>query len=78
MCLIRGSQSRSPWRYVTHSARRLFGEVKFETSVSTFNRPSGTFQFSFRGPALCFAACRAVYNRASGADGKKALSRPLS
>ena len=32
---------------------------------STFNRPSGTFNFRSRVPALRFAACRANYNRAS-------------
>src|SRR6185437_7767317 len=61
-------------------ARHLYGGVKTSpfhpgTCISTFNRPSGTFQFSFRvpfvphgEPALCFAACRANYNRASSAE----------
>src|SRR6185437_9400654 len=62
-------------------AQRLYGGVKTSpfhpgTCISTFNRPSGTFQFSrFRvpfvpqgEPALCFAACQANYNRASSAE----------
>src|SRR5579859_3134921 len=38
--------------------------------------PPGLFNFS-RTPALCFAACRAIHNRASGAGSEKVLARCL-
>lgn len=46
----------------------------------SYNRPSGTFQIRFRVPALRFAACRAHYDRASGANrfDKQALTLQIS